>query len=144
MHRLLFALLIASSGPAFSAPSIVEKPTPAASSSGALLEDIGIETLGGVLTPLLARGCKLPCASTKVFSNADDGQTEIKLFLYRGTAKLAKDGHRLGAYVISGIPAVARGRAQVAITFAVDADQITLSAFDKKTDLALEIRHSEN
>ena len=143
MHRLLLAYFLVISGVALAAPTIVEKPTPAVSGASALVEDIGIETLGGVFTPLLSRGCKLPCSSTQVFSTADDRQTEIKLFLFRGNAKMTKNARPLGVYVVLGVPPEPRGLPQVAVTFSVEGNQISLTALDKKSNRALEIKRRE-
>lgn len=143
MRRLLLAYFLLISGVALAAQTIVEKPTPAVSGTSVLVEDIGIETLGGVFTPLLSRGCKLPCSSTKVFSTADNRQTDIKLFLFRGNAKMTKNAHPLGVYVVLGFPPEPRGMPQVAVTFAVEGDQISLTALDKKSNRALEIKRSE-
>jgi molecular chaperone DnaK len=143
MRRLLLAHFLVISGVALAAPTIVEKPSPAVSGASALVEDIGIETLGGVFTPLLSRGCKLPCSSTQVFSTADDRQTEIKVFLFRGIAKLTKNARPLGVYVVLGVPPEPRGIPQVAVTFSVEGDQISLTALDKKSNRALEIKRRE-
>lgn len=143
MLRLFLPLLLVISESAFAAPVIVEKSTPATSGNGELVENVGIGTLGGVFTPLLERGCKLPCSATKVFSTADDRQKEIKLSLFRGNAKLAKDAHALGTYVVTKIPPERRGQPQIAITFAVEGDQISLAAVDKKTGRPLEVKRSE-
>jgi len=143
MHRLTCLLLLLFSGASFAAQAIVESPTPAVSTAGALVENIGIETLGGVFTPLLSRGCTIPCLSTQVFSTADDRQSEITLFLFRGNAKMTKDAHRLGAFVVLGIPPEPRGMPQVAVTFAVEGNQISVSAFDKKLNRILEVKRRQ-
>lgn len=143
MFRTLFAAVGLLTNTAFSAPTLVEKPTPAVSTSGLLIESIGIETLGGVFTPLLQRGCKVPCSITQVFSTAEDGQSQIKVFVFRGNAKLAKDASTLGVYEVRGIPSQLRGVPQVAITFSVNSNEISLNAVDKKSNRALEIKRVE-
>ncbi len=143
MNRLAYLLLVFFSGVGLAAPTIVESPTPVVSKAGALAEDVGIETLGGVFTPLLTHGCKIPCSSTQVFSTADDRQSEIKLFLFRGNAKMTRDAHRLGVFVVLGVPPEPRGTPQVAVTFAVEGNQISVSAFDKKSNRALEVKRRE-
>ncbi|MDY6945042.1 MAG: Hsp70 family protein [Pseudomonadota bacterium] len=105
----------------------VEGMSPAVSGSE-LTEGIGIETLGGVFTPLLERGCALPCEVTQVFSTADDRQTEILIHLFRGTARLVKDAQPLGAFRISGVRALPRGEAQVEVRISVSSQGIALYA----------------
>lgn len=121
-------------------PIVLENSTPAISEKGVLVENIGIETLGGVFTPLLKTGCQTPCSSTQVFSTADDRQTEIKLFIYRGTAELARKAKKVAAVAVVGVPPAPRGTPQVAITFSVENRQILLAAIDKNTNLPLEIK----
>src|SRR4051794_28948805 len=65
---------------------LVVDRAPAFDASGALIESIGVETLGGVFTPLLKAGCSVPCAATEVFSTAADEQSTIKIHMYRGRA----------------------------------------------------------
>jgi len=124
-------------------PVVVEHRSPAVSESGILIEEVGIETLGGAFTALLKRGCHVPCSITQVFSTADDNQPEIKVSLLRGTAKLAKDGHRLGTFAIVGIPPQARGLPSVAITFTVSSDGIVLHAVDNHASRPLVIQRRE-
>src|SRR5437868_14478923 len=71
--------------------------------SSVLAENIGIETLGGVLTPLLKSGCKLPCEFTQVFSTADDNQDQITVHLFQGTTAMVSGAKKLGAFRLSGI-----------------------------------------
>lgn len=105
----------------------VELSTPAIR-AGQLVESIGIETIGGVFTPLLTVGCSIPCEITRTFSTAADNQTEISLTLFRGSEAFAKDNHRLGTFVVVGIPELPRGIPLVAITFRVDRESISLVA----------------
>jgi molecular chaperone DnaK len=112
---------------------------PRVSKDGLLLESVGIETLGGVFTPLVTAGCKTPCSKTVVFSTAEDGQSDIKLFLYRGTSKLTKDANRLGEYEILKVPPLPRGQPQVAVTFNVNSKAIELEALDQQSNRLLPI-----
>src|SRR3989442_589078 len=68
----------------------VEKSTPAVE-QGKLVEDIGIETLGGVFTPLLPRGRGVPCEVTETFATAADNQDNVQVRLFRGVAALARE-----------------------------------------------------
>src|SRR5688572_4709920 len=62
----------------------VETPSSAVSGDGALRESIGIETLGGVFTPILIKGCELPCVVSQTFSTAEDDQDQILIHVLRG------------------------------------------------------------
>src|SRR5688500_16712424 len=118
--RLRIALLLMALSVGASAQStLVEAQTPAVSASGVLVQDVGIETLGGVFTAIVKQGCRVPCSSTQVFSTGEDRQSEVKLFLFRGKAKLVKDAKRLGVFAVVGIPEMPRGTPQIAVTFAV-------------------------
>lgn len=143
MQPFLASFLLALSATAYASASIVESPTPAVSEAGFLVEHVGIETLGGVFTPLLEKGCKVPCSTTQVFSTADDNQAEIKLFLFRGTAKLTKRAKPLGTYVVVGIPARPRGEPQIAVTFTVLRESIALEAVEKQSNRPLTIVRRE-
>jgi molecular chaperone DnaK len=105
----------------------VEPRTPAIR-DGRLVEAIGIETLGGVFTPLLESGCAIPCETTKTFSTAADGQTEISVPLFRGKAELAAENHSLGRFAVIGIPGRPRGEPKVAITIRAESSGIVLLA----------------
>jgi len=133
-------LLVASSTRGASSDSIkVESHSPAAA-SGRLVEDVGIETLGGVFTPLLARGRAVPCEVTETFSTAADNQTEIEIRPFRGVAKLARDAKPLGRFVVTRLPQAPRGTLNVAVTFAVAADGTITLAAREKSGRSLEVR----
>ncbi len=140
-HSLLFAVFLVASSYC-SAQVVIEKQSPAGK-AGVLVQDVGLETLGGVFTPLLMRGCPLPCEATQIFSTADDNQSQIKLSLFRGSTKLTKTAHSLGHYEIVGIRPMARGQPQVAVTFSVSASAISILAIDKETAKPLEIKRRE-
>jgi len=125
-------LFVAASTKGASSDSVsVETRSPAAT-KGRLVEDIGIETLGGVFTPLLERGRPIPCEVTETFSTAADNQLEIEIRPLRGVAKLAREAKPLGRFVVGGLPRAPRGTVIVAVTFAVSADgTITLAAKEK-------------
>ena len=97
---------------------------------GVLSENVGIETLGGVLTPILESGCKLPCKLSQIFSTAEDNQNQITITLVRGTSELTKDGVNLGKYQITGIAPAPRGVPQIKVVFGASKGQIWLSASD--------------
>ncbi len=123
----LLLWLVACSAAAPIAYIVVERNSPAIV-AGRLSQAVGIETLGGVFTPLLEAGCSIPCETTKTFSTAADNQSEISIALFRGTAELAADNLALGRFAVTGIPAAPRGIPQVAITFRAESAGISISA----------------
>lgn len=110
---------------------------------GSLVESVGIETLGGVFTPLLEVGCALPCEVTNIFSTAADNQTEISVALVRGTKDLAAHNHSLGRFVVTGIPPAPRGEPQVAITLRAAQESISLAARELSGARVQLVRESE-
>lgn len=125
-------------------PTVVEKPTPIVSASGILTESVGVETFGGVFTAMVERGCKVPCQHTQNFSNVEDGQRILPLRLFRGNSETTANAHRLGVFVVSGFLPQPRGKAQIAITFAVENDSIGLSATDKLSGQPLTITRGKD
>jgi molecular chaperone DnaK (HSP70) len=95
-----------------------------------LLENVGIETVGGVLVPILESGCKLPSKSSQIFSTAEDNQNQITIMLVRGLSNLTQDGVELGKYQITGIMPAPRGIPQIKVLFGASKGQIWLSATD--------------
>lgn len=109
---------------------LVERGDAAVSPDGTLRESIGIETLGGVFTPLLSKGCSVPCSLSRNFSTAEDGQSQILLHLFRGDAVLASSTHSLGIFQITGISPMPRGEPIIRVEVKADTAGITLSAAD--------------
>lgn len=102
---------------------------------------IGIETLGGVSSIVLARGAKLPATFSDVFSTAMDGQTRVEVHVVQGERPLANDNRTLGRFQLHGIPSAPRGVPQIEVTFTVDANGVlNVSARDKLTHESHEIR----
>ncbi len=133
MRSAVVALFIAAcataKGPAW---TVVESNSPAVpAGADSLVEPIGIETLGGVFTPLLAQGCTLPCSTTEVFSTAVDNQDSIKIFVFRGSgARVVSDATSLGQFEVVGIGPAPRGTPQVEVTFEAAEGQVRLAAKD--------------
>jgi hypothetical protein len=128
--RLGVALLLPVLACSASAPIArieVERDSPSVQ-AGHLAEAIGIETLGGVFTPLLEVGCSIPCETTKTFSTGANNQSEVSIALFRGTADLAAHNHARGRFAVVGIPPAPRGVPQVSITFRADSTAISISA----------------
>jgi molecular chaperone DnaK len=95
---------------------------------------IGIETMGGILTPLIERNSTIPTKKSQVFSTAEDNQSAVTIRVFQGERKMATDNKLLGQFNLEGIAPAPRGLAQIEVTFDVDANGILhVSAKDKGT-----------
>ena len=95
---------------------------------------LGIETLGAVRTPLIARNTTIPSSKTEVFSTAADNQTQVEINVLQGEREMAADNKSLGRFILDGIPPAPRGVPQIEVTFDIDANGIlNVSAKDKAT-----------
>jgi len=95
---------------------------------------LGIETLGGVATPLIERNTTIPTRKSQVFSTAADGQTSVEIHVVQGERPMAADNKSLGKFILDGIPPAPRGIPQIEVPFDIDADGILhVSAQDKAT-----------
>jgi len=122
-----------------SEPTIVEERTPAIGSDGAVIEAVGLETLGGVFTPLLEVGCPIPCEVSEIFSTASDNQDQVTISLYRGSTSMVEDATHLGEFRITGIPPMERGEPQVEVTLAARGNDLILEAKELSTSRAYKI-----
>jgi len=96
---------------------------------------LGIETLGGVLTPLVPRNTTIPVSKSQVFSTAENNQTAVDISVLQGERPMAKDNKSLGMFRLDGIPSAMRGLPQIEVTFDIDANGIVnVSAKDKATN----------
>jgi molecular chaperone DnaK len=96
---------------------------------------LGIETLGGVMTTLIARNTTIPTRKSETFSTAADNQTSVEVHVLQGERPLARDNRTLGRFQLTGIPSAPRGVPQVEVTFDIDANGIVnVSAKDKATN----------
>jgi molecular chaperone DnaK len=102
---------------------------------------LGIETLGGVMTPLIERNTTIPTKKSEVFSTAEDSQTTVEIHVLQGERKMAVDNKTIGKFQLTGIPPAPRGMPQVEVTFDIDANGILhVSAKDKATGKEQKIR----
>lgn len=85
---------------------------------------LGIETLGGVMTPLIERNTTIPTKKSQIFSTAEDFQTAVTIHVLQGERPLAKDNISLGNFNLVGIPPAPRGVPQIEVTFDIDANGI--------------------
>ncbi len=96
---------------------------------------LGIETLGGVMTPLVPRNTTIPVSKSQVFSTAENNQTAVDIHVLQGERPMAKDNKSLGMFRLDGIPPAMRGLPQIEVTFDIDANGIVnVSAKDKATN----------
>jgi molecular chaperone DnaK len=95
---------------------------------------LGIETVGGVMTPIIPRNTTIPARKSEVFSTASDNQTSVEVHVLQGERPLARDNRTLGRFHLVGIPPAPRGVPQIEVTFDVDSNGIVnVSAKDVAT-----------
>jgi molecular chaperone DnaK len=95
---------------------------------------LGIETLGGVATPIIPRNTTIPTSKSQVFSTAADSQTSVEIHVVQGERSMAGDDKSLGRFMLDGILPAPRGMPQIEVAFDIDANGILhVSAHDKGT-----------
>lgn len=96
---------------------------------------LGIETLGGVMTPLIPRNTTIPTSKSEAFSTAGDNQTQVEIHVLQGERPMAADNRTLGRFALDGLPPAPRGVPQIEVTFDIDANGILhVSAKDRATN----------
>lgn len=95
---------------------------------------VGIETMGGVMTPIIEKNTTIPTKKSQVFSTASDNQSAVTIHVLQGERPMAKDNKSLGQFNLDGLPAAPRGVPQIEVTFDIDSNSIlTVTAKDKGT-----------
>jgi molecular chaperone DnaK len=106
---------------------------------------LGLETMGGVRTPLIDRNTTVPAKRSQIFSTAADSQSSVEINVLQGERPMAKDNLSLGRFMLDGIPAAPRGVPQIEVTFDIDANGILhVSAKDKGTGKEQSIKISSS
>ena len=85
---------------------------------------LGVETLGGVMTPLISRNTTIPTRKSEVFTTAADGQTQVEIHVLQGERQMARDNRTLGRFILDGLPPAPRGVPKIEVTFDIDANGI--------------------
>jgi molecular chaperone DnaK len=102
---------------------------------------LGIETLGGVMTPMIPANTTIPTKKSEIFSTATDSQTSVEIHVLQGERPMAADNRSLGRFHLDGIPPAPRGVPQIEVTFDIDANGILgVTARDKATGKEQNIR----
>ena len=108
---------------------------------------LGIETMGGVRTPLIDRNTTIPTSKSEVFSTAADNQNQVEIHVLQGEREFARDNKSLGRFILDGIAPAPRGVPQIEVTFNLDANGIlNVTAKDKGTgkEQSITIQNSGN
>jgi len=102
---------------------------------------LGIETLGGVATPMIEKNTTVPTSKSQTFSTAADSQPSVEIHVVQGERQFAKDNKSLGRFILDGIPPAPRGVPQIEVSFDIDANGIlSVKAKDKATSKEQSIR----
>lgn len=106
---------------------------------------LGIETMGGVTTPIIPRNTTIPVTKSQVFSTAMDNQPEVTISIVQGERSMASDNKKLGQFNLSGVEPAPKGVPQIEVSFSINADGILIvSAKDKKTNKEQSVTIKDN
>ncbi len=106
---------------------------------------LGVETMGGVMTPLIQKNTTIPTSKKEVFSTASDNQPSVQIHVLQGEREFAKDNRTLGQFELAGIAPAPRGMPQIEVEFSLDANGIlTVTAADKGTGKKADIKISNS
>jgi heat shock protein 5 len=106
---------------------------------------MGIETVGGIMTVLVARNSHIPTTATNTFSTANDNQERVEVRVYQGERPLVKDCELLGTFMLTGIAPAPRGTPQIKVTFSIDVNSIlVVRAVEQNSGQAQEMRIESN
>jgi molecular chaperone DnaK len=106
---------------------------------------LGVETMGGVMTPLIPKNTTIPTSKKEVFSTASDNQPSVQIHVLQGEREFAKDNRTLGQFELAGIAPAPRGMPQIEVEFSLDANGIlTVTAADKGTGKKADIKISNS
>jgi molecular chaperone DnaK len=95
---------------------------------------LGVETQGGVATPIIERNTTIPTSNSQIFSTTEDAQSVVRIHVVQGEREMAKDNKTLGRFELVGVPPAPRGVPQIQVTFDIDADGVVnVSALDLGT-----------
>jgi molecular chaperone DnaK len=96
---------------------------------------LGVETMGGVMTPMVTRNTTIPTRKTERYTTAGDAQTQVEIHVQQGERPMARDNRTLGRFILDGIPPAPRGVPQIEVTFDIDANGIlNVTAKDTATN----------
>ncbi len=102
---------------------------------------LGVETQGGISTPLIPRNTTIPTSASEVFSTTEDGQSVVRIHVVQGEREIAEDNETLGRFELVGLPPAPRGVPQIEVSFEIDANGVVeVSARDLATGLAQSIQ----